>query len=124
MKKGAPKILLALTIISLIVLGGVFINGFIVKNRKINIQSVLGEQSKNIKSIATDLTSPIDLTIQNTIDDAKQTVSQKAIEVEKTIITTLEKEVADFSKSQVDNLKLQICKDWGVITATYAASPR
>jgi hypothetical protein len=96
------------------------------KNDKtgINLKGVLGEQSSILQNAASDIASPINLKIQNTLDNAKVAVSEKTIEVEKMIISTLEKEVADFSKSQVDNLKLQICKDWGVISITPAQSPR
>jgi hypothetical protein len=126
MKTVSSKILLALAIISLLILGGVFIKGSIQDKKRpgADLKEVLGEQSSILQSAATDLASPINSKIQNSIDSAKNVVSGKTVEVEKMIITTLEKEVADFSKNQVDNLKLQICKDWGVILITPTQSPR
>jgi hypothetical protein len=126
MKTVSSKILLALAIVSLLILGGVFVKSALEDKKKPgkDIKEVLGEQSNILQSAATDLASPLNSKIQNTIDNAKNVVSGKTVEVEKMIISTLEKEVADFSKNQVDNLKLQICKDWGVITITPTQSPR
>ncbi len=60
--------------------------------------------------------------VQNSLQNTKETVlhtaTEKVTELEKTIINTINNEVANLSKSQIEALKLQICKDLGVITIT------
>jgi hypothetical protein len=120
MQKHSPKIFFGVAIMSLLILAGMFIKGFsqeksAKQNKAVSINGVLGQQTNILKDAASDIASPLNSAIQKSIDGAKETVSLKTVEVEKMVVSTLEKEVADFSKSQVDNLKFQICRDWGVL---------
>lgn len=54
--------------------------------------------------------------LQNSLDSAKGIATQKFVEIEKSVAQTLEKQVADLTKSQINAIQTQICRDWGVIS--------
>lgn len=124
--KGQKSILLfILAIVSLLGIGGILLTGILkskpkeVKNT--NDQKVLGEE---ISSKLTP-TSAIDVNkfVQDTFQNTKEVAGQKMVEVQKTILNTVEKEVSSLAQSQVDALKHQICRDWGVIKSSPSPSP-
>lgn len=114
-----------LAVISLIGIGGVYLNGLFKNNPKVSKKpenpNVLGE---NIDAQATP-TSFLDINkfFQDTVKNTQDTASAKASEIQKSIVTTLEKEITALTQAQVDNLKLQICRDWGVISVTPTSKP-
>lgn len=119
MKRQKSGLLLLLVIISLLAIGGILFTG-ILKNKpkndikKDNNPTVLGE---NIISETTKLPSSVDVDrlVSDVIQSTKDTVSQKTAEIQKSVITNIEKEITNLTQSQIDTLKLQICRDWGVV---------
>lgn len=76
-------------------------------------REVLGEEISSSLSP----TPVVDLNrfVSDTFQNTKDAAGQKVAEVQKTIVNTVEKEVSSLAQSQVDALKLQICRDWGVV---------
>lgn len=125
MKKQTPHLLFALAVISLLTISAVVANGIINGRKKNNINTggfsnVLGEHEENVPTPTSIINGFIENTVkntlQNTLQSTKETVSEKVVEVEKEIIKTVEKEATRLTESQVNTLKYQVCKDWGVIT--------
>lgn len=56
--------------------------------------------------------------MERTIESAKNSLRGKTGDLQKSIVSTIQKEAGDLTKSQLDLLKTQICKDWGVIPAS------
>lgn len=118
MKRQKSGLLLLLVIISLLAIGGVLFTG-ILKNKpkndikKDNNPTVLGE---NIISETTKLPPSTDINqiVSDTLQSTRETVSQKTAEIQKSVITNIEKEITNLTQSQIDTLKLQICRDWGL----------
>ena len=89
---------------------------------KINDSSlVFGESIQSLDELKEN--NPVNRIVQNTVESARETVSQKAVELEKTIVAAVEKEIANITKSQMDALKLQICRDWGVVGVSVTPAP-
>ncbi len=114
-----------LAIASLIGIGGVLAIGFL-KNKP-QTDSKTGEQQVLGEEVAKDINSTpfIDVNkfVQSTFQSSKDTAQQKVNEVQKTIVNTVEKEISNFTQSQVESLKLQICRDWGVISISPTTTP-
>ncbi|MCJ7739910.1 hypothetical protein MUP32_01155 [Candidatus Microgenomates bacterium] len=135
MKDKAPKILLGLTVISLMVLGFVFTTGLLKgfpKNlvKSESEKSVLGEQASHPTPtsfiddfVQNTVKNTVKNTLQNTIQNTKETVSEKVTEVKSEIIKTVEKEISDLTQSQVKSLQWQICKEWGVVSLSPTPKP-
>lgn len=128
MKKRGQKsrLIFLLAIISLLTCGTIVTIGYLRNNPKNNppkestSPSVLGETTADIASkTVTDVNNLVQDSIQNT----KETLSQKTSEAQKTIIQTIEKEISNLTQSQVEALKIQICRDWGVITVSPTVKP-
>ncbi len=127
MKSRFSKFLFLITILSLIIITLVFIGGLLQKrkgneNNNSQDKSILGEQTGIIGSVPTTASS-LNVLVQNTLDNTKETVTKQVVEVEKTILKNIEKEVSDLTKSQIDTLKRQVCTDWGVITPLPSLTP-
>ena len=127
MSKRTQKVALALVIISLLTIGAVLSSGLL-KNQKTTQNqtegkglNVLGEvaQSQIIPSLSSNMNKLVENTLQNT----KELVSEKTVEVKTNIMQTLEKEVNNFTQSQVERIKMQICREWGVVQITPSKSP-
>ncbi|OGG25704.1 hypothetical protein A2960_05110 [Candidatus Gottesmanbacteria bacterium RIFCSPLOWO2_01_FULL_39_12b] len=127
MSKRTQKVALALVIISLLTIGAVLSSGLL-KNQKTTQNqtegkglNVLGEvaQSQIIPSLSSNMNKLVENTLQNT----KELVSEKTVEVKTNIMQTLEKEVNNFTQSQVESIKMQICREWGVVQITPSKSP-
>ncbi len=130
MKKNHTAILTFLSIALLLIIIGVSLFGFMKKKKNdlinnIEPNNVLGEvaQSLSSSSVVPNVNNIVQNSIQNTVDATKETVTKKFTEVEKTVINTINQEVANLTKSQVDALKVQICKDLGVIPSTPSSTP-
>lgn len=54
--------------------------------------------------------------MSNSLEDMKESLSDKSIELQEKIVGTVEKEASNFAKSQLDEIKLKICTQWGVVT--------
>lgn len=126
MKKNRAAILTALSIILLFSIIGISFFGFLKKKKSDLLNNfggnnVLGETVQSLSS--SEIIPNVNNVVQNTVDATKETVTQKFTEVEKTVITTINREIANLTKSQVDALKIQICKDLGVIPSTPSATP-
>lgn len=125
MKGQKSTLLFILTIISLLGIGGILLNGILKskpeKVKTTSDQKVLGDAiSSNIASTST---NDVNKFVQDTFQDTKEIVGQKAVEVQKTILNTVEKEVSSLAQSQVDNLKQQICRDWGIVSSSPTKTP-
>lgn len=124
--KGQKSILLfILAIVSLLGIGVVLATGFF-KNKPQQAktaeeQKVLGELSQKdaTPTPALDINKFVAESFQNT----KEAAGQKVSEVQKTIVNTIEKEASSLAQSQVDALKFQICRDWGVVKTSPSPSP-
>lgn len=125
MKIQKPADLFILAVFSLVAIGMILTTAMFKNKTQKNVtgdyQNVLGE---NAQSLSTP-TPAIDINrlAQQTIQDAQETVAQKVADVKKTIIESIEKEVTSLTQSQIEALKLQICKDWGVITVSPTEQP-
>ncbi len=126
MKRQKSTFLFILVILSLLSIGGIMLTGILKSKpqeaaKKEEKKDVLGEEisSKVSPTTAVDLNRFVQDTLQNT----KEVAGQKVSEVQKTIVNTVEKEVSSLAQSQVDALKLQICRDWGVISVTPTKTP-
>lgn len=127
MTKQQKSVLLAgLAIILLLAIGVIFIMS-ILKNRSKNEDknkkdsTVLGETTTS--EITPTPFVDVNQLLQSTYQTTKDTVSQKVVEVQKTIISDIEKEITNLTQSQVETLKLQICRDWGVVTIVPTKNP-
>ncbi|MBI3380166.1 hypothetical protein HY029_05415 [Candidatus Gottesmanbacteria bacterium] len=123
MKRQQASFLIIISIISLIGIGFVVARG-ILKNppqipfRKIN---VLGESIQS--KIEPTSTLNVDQFIRDAFQGTKEVAQQKAGEIQKSVMSTVEKEISTLTKSQVEALKLQICRDWGVISLIPSKTP-
>ncbi len=110
---------LGLVIISLLTIGAVISSGFL-KNRK-PTQNQTGDKSLNVlgevaqSQIIPSLSSNMNKLVENTLQNTKELISEKTVEVKTNIMQTLEKEVNNFTQSQVESIKMQICREWGVV---------
>lgn len=125
MKGQKSALLFILAILCLVAIGAVLTSGFL-KNKpqeevKPQGQKVLGEEV----SVSTTQTPVIDVNkfIKDKFQDTKSEAAQKVTEVQKTIISTVEKEISNMAQSQVTVLKEQICRDWGVISPIPTKTP-
>lgn len=121
MKKPTASFFLLIAIICLSALGFLFARGtlkeWMDRKDKIVEGNILGE------AVQDSISSPVNDFIQNTIDSTKESLTEKATEIEKNIIKNIENEVSNLTKSQVDTLKYQICRDLGVISVTPTPNP-
>lgn len=129
-QKKAPQILLPLAILFLVAIAAVVVAGIIKNKPKIgnilpNANQILGQEI--VTSPAITLTPFIQTIIANTLENTKDTATQiateKIIEVKNSVIETVNKEVTKLSTSQVEALKYQICRDWGVTTISPTSNP-
>lgn len=109
MKKQQTGLLLLLSIISLLGIGTVFVSGFLKNNPKNSTN-----QNTNNSSVLGEKTADVNRVVSDALQYTKDTVSQQTTEIQKTIVNNVEKEVSNLAQSQVDALKLQICRDWGL----------
>lgn len=106
----------ALALLCLIILGAM-LGGAILKDRTQEIKKpssglmVLGDKSA------------IDNFVKDTLEATRENLSAKAVEVQKNIVATLEREVSELTQSQIEAVKVQICRDWGVITPVPTNQP-
>lgn len=125
MKGQKSTLLFILAIVSLLGIGGILLTGILKSKpkevKKTNGQKVLGEEISSKLTPAS--TIDVNKFVQDTFQNTKEVAGQKMIEVQKTIVNTVEKEVASLAQSQVDTLKQQICRDWGVISISPTKNP-
>jgi hypothetical protein len=125
-KQQKSALLAGLAIIVLLAIGAILVMS-ILKNRSKNEDknkkdsTVLGETT-TIEATPTPFVD-VNQLLQSTYQTTKDTVSQKVVEVQKTITADIEKEITNLTQSQVETLKLQICRDWGVVTIVPTKSP-
>lgn len=81
---------------------------------------VLGESIQSLDEL--NVNNPVNQFVQNTMEGARESISLKAADLEKSIVASVEKEIANITKSQLDALKLQICRDWGVVSVSTTPS--
>lgn len=125
MKTRSSKILLTVSIICLLVIAGIIIFG-ILKNRNntknIDYPEILGRSidsqiiptaEDNVRGVA-----------QQVWRNSKEEVSQRIETVKNEVVQSVQKEVSSLTQSQIETLKLQICRDLGVLpTITPAPKP-
>lgn len=125
-KQQKSALLTGLAIIVLLAIGAILVMS-ILKNRSKNEDknkkdsTVLGETT-TIEATPTPFVD-VNQLVQSTYQTTKDTLSQKVVEVQKTITSDIEKEITNLTQSQVETLKLQICRDWGVVTIVPTKNP-
>ncbi len=122
--KRPSRFLLVLSLVSLAAIGIVLVNGIFrraksQKETKKTEANILGETISIIPTQAASFES----FVQGALDNTTNIVSEKFTQVEQTVLKTVEKEITNLTQSQVDNLKLTICRDWGVITIAPTKNP-
>lgn len=119
MKKHRSRLLLALVIISLLAIAFILLSGILTNStskkdqNSANVPDILGETSF-LNETPTPLFN-LNQTVRNTFDNTKEIVTQKMVETQKNLVSSIEKEISTLTQSQIETLKFQICKDWGVI---------
>lgn len=108
-----------IAVVSLIAIAAVLASGFLKKKDNEGIKnetgnSILGETTES-KEDGNPVLLNAEKFIGDTFQNTKEVAEEKVSEVQKTVIATVEKEVSELTKSQVESLKLQICRDWGVV---------
>ena len=129
MKKKKSVLLFTLAIVSLIAIGGILASG-IIKNRqnknteKIADPVVLGESiTNNTSSPAQMINNLIEQTLQNAKEQIQGDITQKVTETKEVILTSVEKELSKLTTSQIETIKLQICRDWGIVGISPTQTP-
>lgn len=127
MKGKRSAILFFLVIFSLVAIGAIIATGILksrlsTNEKKIKDSTILGEMTQSQTSPTTTIIN--NRFVQETLQNTKETLSQKATEMEKSIVKTVEKEITNLTQSQIDSLKLQICRDWGVVTPLPTELPK
>lgn len=118
MKTNSSFLLAGLAGVCLLGIGLVVVTNFIkhppVFDLKKEVQTrILGQQT--IQAILTPAQKNVKEFIQNAVDSSKDVMTQKVLEVEKKILTSIQKEVSTLTENQIEALKVQICKDLGVV---------
>jgi CHASE3 domain sensor protein len=129
MKKKKSVLLFTLAIVSLIAIGGILASG-IIKNRqnknteKIADPGVLGESiTNNTSSPAQMINNLIEQTLQNAKEQIQGDITQKVTETKEVILTSVEKELSKLTTSQIETIKLQIYRDWGIVGISPTQTP-
>lgn len=125
MKNRPPKILLIITVICLLGIGSIILKGLVSSknsSKKIidtNYPEVLGQ------TIETQLIPAAESGIKDIAkevwDNSKEDVSEKIDTAKNDIMRSVQKEVTSLTQSQIDALKLQICRELGVLPTTTPA---
>ena len=129
-KPSAPKLLLPIVILSLVGIAGVVTTGILKSKPKINNilpaeNRILGQEVAISPTITPTpfIETLIQNTLQSTKDAATHIATEKVTEVKKGIVETINKEVSNLTQSQIESLKLQICRDWGVVNISPTNKP-
>lgn len=59
--------------------------------------------------------------MQGAVSSTKDKISEKALDLEKSVRTSLEAQIKDMTDREIKAIKLKVCQDWGVavnLTAT------
>lgn len=126
MRKRKSFLLPLVAVVSLLSIGGVIATGMLKKNPLTNLKKpaqIVGVLGETTQLLETPTPALIDRLIKETVENTKNVVSQKTQEVEKTILNTVEHEAANLTQSQLDALKLQICRDLGVVSPAPTKQP-
>lgn len=121
MKKRSSKLLLAVSVICLLVIAGIIIFGLSkersnANNKNADYPEVLGEAIDS--QIIPAAEESVRGVVQEVWQNSKEEVSQKVETVKNEIMQSVQKEVSSLTESQVDALKVQICRDLGVLPST------
>lgn len=112
MKKGPrSRLFFTLAIICLLIIGIVIVReGALRDNWLGKLQTfspkVLGEKTSTVSMNA-----------------IKTQLSAKAMDMQKSLLLSIEKELSSLTQAQISAVKYQICRDWGVVDASPSASP-
>jgi hypothetical protein len=128
MKSHKSPVLVILAVISLLGLGGLLLIG-IMKHPpslssllpKKSSVSVLGESQESTSGPTP--TSILNNFIQNTINTTKSAVSEQVAQAEKAAIQTVQEQISNLTKTEVENFKTELCRSLGVITPIPTKNP-
>lgn len=117
------NLLLILSVISLIAIATIMLIGFLQRKKASpasTSEKVLGEvaQSDNSPTPTSFVQDIVKNTLNNTqsiIENTKNTVTEKVVEVEKNILQSAKDQVNSLTQSQIKTIQTQICTDWGVL---------
>lgn len=122
--------MLAMAILSLLVIGFVLFTGISKKHstetKKENFPQILGEiigPGDTVTPTPLDVNRLFQDSLENTKEIVMQKTSEKVSEVEKIVVNTINREISNLSQSQLDALKVQICRDLGVISPLPTKQP-
>lgn len=124
MKKPNNRILLSLAITSLLIIFSVVTIGtlkgrytFFLKKNKESI--VLGITDKlPFKNLSSE---GIENTLEDITTQTRGLISKKAVEAERQLKNSLEKELTELTSNQIRSIQTKICQDWGVISSNSAS---
>ena len=121
MKKKYSKILLGFSAICLLAIGGIFFSGLLKGKNSQDLKDqfhpeVLGEIVDS--QIIPAAESGIKGIVRETWQNSREEVSQKVETVKTEIMQSIQKEVSSLTESQIDALKIQVCRDLGVLPST------
>src|SRR3989344_1204058 len=117
MKKENNKILLYLGVVSLIIILAVVTIGtlqgrytFFFNKNKGSI--VLGIADKlPLKNLSS---QTVENALSNAVNSTREELTKKAIDAEVTLKSNIEKELSEFTSSQIKSIQTKICQDWGI----------
>ena len=123
-KDNKRNLLLILAVISLTAIATVMLMGFLQAKKASPASSskqVLGDiaQSDNNPSPTSFVKDMVKNTLNNTqtiLEQTKNTVTEKVVEVEKNILQNAKDQLNSLTQSQIKTIQTQICTDWGVVT--------
>lgn len=118
MKRRSSKILLGLSAICLLAIGGIIFSGLLKGKNSQDSKNqfhpeVLGQIVDS--QIIPTAESGVKGVVQEVWQNSKEEVSQKVETVKSEIMQSIQKEVNSLTESQIDALKIQVCRDLGVL---------
>ncbi len=118
MRKRSSKILLAVSIIFLLAIAGIIVSGVLkgrtnTKSESVDYPEVLGQAIES--QIIPTAEESVRGVVQEVWQNSKEEVGQKVETVKNEIMQSVQKEVSSLTQSQIDALKMQICRDLGVL---------
>lgn len=117
------SLLLILAVISLVAIATIMLMGFLQRKKASPASTsnqVLGEiaQSDSNPSPTSFVKNMVKNTLNNSqtiIENTKNTVTEKVVEVEKNILQNAKDQLNSLTQSQIKIIQTQICTDWGVV---------
>ncbi|KKS96351.1 MAG: hypothetical protein UV73_C0011G0023 [Candidatus Gottesmanbacteria bacterium GW2011_GWA2_43_14] len=115
MNKPKSGFLFLLAVISLTIIFGMVTLGAIKGKYAIKLQRAKGSFVLGVSDKLTEAgKNQLENLMQGAVENASGTLTKKITETEESLKGKLESELSGLAKSQVDQIKLKICRDWGI----------